>query len=110
MEIDQFMEDWNEPNFEQVLNQKPLPVQETFVPIKHVSNLLSIWIKLIQLVHPKLVEPVQLRPVDSNFWNINSLCWTWKLETSYIFIRASSPNCLYLALDTTQLSWFENQI
>jgi hypothetical protein len=31
---DQFMEDWNEPDFEQVPNQKPLLVQETFFPIE----------------------------------------------------------------------------
>jgi hypothetical protein len=47
-ESDQFMEEWNEPNFEQVLNQGPLFVQETFAPIKHASNLLSTCIKLVQ--------------------------------------------------------------
>jgi hypothetical protein len=34
------MEDWNEHDFEQVPNQKPLLVQKTFAPIEQASNLL----------------------------------------------------------------------
>jgi hypothetical protein len=34
MESDQFMEDQSEPHFEQVPNQEPLLVKETFVPTK----------------------------------------------------------------------------
>ncbi len=60
---DQFMEDRNESNFEQVPNQEPLLVQETYVPIEHANNLLptsiepvqSIQLKLLELVQPKLV-------------------------------------------------------
>lgn len=34
METDQFMEEQSEPNFEHVLNQAPLHVQETSAPIE----------------------------------------------------------------------------
>lgn len=46
----QFMEDWNEPNFEQVPNQKLLPIQKTFAPTEQTSNPLSTGIELIQPV------------------------------------------------------------
>jgi hypothetical protein len=60
---DQFMEDWNEPDFEQIPNQKPLLDQEIFIPTKHASNLLSIGIELVQLVYLKPVEPILLKHV-----------------------------------------------
>ncbi len=50
MEIDQFMEDQNELDFEQVPNQEPLPIQKTFVPTKQASNLLPMGTNVVQLV------------------------------------------------------------
>jgi hypothetical protein len=35
------MEEWSEPDFEQVLNQGPLHVQKTSVPIEQINNLLN---------------------------------------------------------------------
>ncbi len=52
------MEDQSELDFEQVLNQEPLLVQETFAPTKQVSNLLPIGIKVVQPIQFKFVEPV----------------------------------------------------
>lgn len=56
MESDQFMEDKNEHDYEEVPNQEPSTIQETFAPTKQVSNPLLICIKLIKLVQSKLVE------------------------------------------------------
>jgi hypothetical protein len=36
------MEKWGELDFEHVLNQGPLHVQETYAPIEHACNPLSI--------------------------------------------------------------------
>jgi hypothetical protein len=57
------MEDQNELDWEQVSNQEPLIIQETFAPIKQANNLLPIGIKLVQLVQLKLLEPIQLIPI-----------------------------------------------
>jgi hypothetical protein len=35
------MEEQSESDFEQVLNQGPLLVQETFAPIEHTNNMLN---------------------------------------------------------------------
>ncbi len=62
-ESDQFMEDKRKLDFEQVPNQKPLLIQETFAPIEHVNNPLPTKIKLIQLVQSKPIEPIQPRHI-----------------------------------------------
>lgn len=41
------MEEQSEPNFEQVPNQEPLHVHETFVPIVQASNPLLIGVELV---------------------------------------------------------------
>ncbi len=48
MKSDQFMKDKNEHDFEQVTNQEPLLVQETFAPTKQVNNSLPTSTKPIQ--------------------------------------------------------------
>ncbi len=60
---DQFMQDRNEPNFEQVPNQEPLLAQETSTPIEQANNPLSTRTKLVQLIDPKHVESVQFSHV-----------------------------------------------
>lgn len=55
------MEKQSELDFEQVLNQGPLPIQETFAPTKHASNMLSTSTESIQLVELKPIEPTQTK-------------------------------------------------
>ncbi len=67
MKNNQFMEEQSEPDFEQVLNKGPLLFQETFILIKHISNMLSIGPKPVQLVQPNLVESAQVKPIYTFF-------------------------------------------
>jgi hypothetical protein len=57
------MEEWNELDFEQVQNQGPLLVQETFAPTEQANNPLSINTKSIQPIQPKPIKPVSTRPI-----------------------------------------------
>ncbi len=63
MESDQFMEDQSEFDFEQVPNQEPLPIQETFIPTKQASNPLLTRTEPVQLVQTKPIEPFHLKHV-----------------------------------------------
>jgi hypothetical protein len=49
------MEDWSDLDFEQILNQEPLPIQKTYTPTEQASNLLPMGTKPIQLVQSKFV-------------------------------------------------------
>ncbi len=57
------MEEQTEHDFEKVQNQGPLLVQETFVPTKQASNLLSISTELVQPIQPKPIKPIQIIPI-----------------------------------------------
>lgn len=63
IESNQFMEKWSEFDFQQVLHQEPLLVQETSTPTKQVSNPLLTSAKPVQLVHLNLVESAQVKPI-----------------------------------------------
>lgn len=57
------MENINKCDFEQVANQEPSHVQETFAPIEQVSNLLPTSNELVQPIQFKPIELVQLKPI-----------------------------------------------
>lgn len=63
MENDQFTEEQSEPNFEHVLNQGPLHVQETFTPTEQANNSLSIGAKPIKQFQPNPIELAQVKHV-----------------------------------------------
>jgi hypothetical protein len=81
IESDQFMEYWNEPDFEQV------PNQETSAPIKHVGNLLSTSIKPIQ---PKPIEPTQPKLVYIFPKTLIIYVQHERLKTCYTFLWTSN--------------------